>query len=199
VGLGLIGQIAARLFQLAGAYVIGWDTIARRLEIAREGGLGATAQPGAEDEVAATRAFAGGHGLDAAVLAFGGDANAAFRAIEKSMKVSPDGHPMGRLVVVGGAKFDYASSLTNMDIRRSSRTGPGYHDAAWEFGAPYPPVFMRWTTRTNLELCMRLISEGKLNVDLLTTHTVPLGAVEEAMPGILRDPDAVLGLAFVRG
>ena len=53
---------------------------------------------------------------------------------------------------------------------------------------------MRWTTRTNLELCMRLISEQKLLVDPLTTHTVLMDQVENEIEHIIRDPDNILGV-----
>ena len=75
-----------------------------------------------------------------------------------------DGHPMGTMVVVGNPTFEYRNheaGMTNIDIRRASRVGPGYHDDAWERGADYPPVFMRWTARTNLELTVRLIGEAE--------------------------------------
>lgn len=55
---------------------------------------------------------------------------------------------------------------------------------------------MRWTTRTNLELVMRLISEGKLNVDCLTTHTIPLKHVDAGIWAIIGDPDRILGVVF---
>ena len=197
-GLGLVGQLTARLYQLAGCYVIGWDTIPLRVEVARQWGIDAAAVVGAENEVETTKEFTNGAGLDAAVIAFGGEADSTVKSIEACMKRSPDGHPMGRIVVVGGAKFQFTGSLTNIDIRRSSRTGPGYHDEAWEYGPAYPPVFMRWTTRTNLELCMRLISEGELNVDALTTHVIPLKRVDEETSAILADPDRILGVVFVK-
>jgi threonine dehydrogenase-like Zn-dependent dehydrogenase len=195
-GLGLVGQLSARFYQMAGCYVIGWDTVRRRTEIARGWGIDATALVGKEDEVAATRAFTGGAGLDDAVVAFGGNADSAFASLLRSMKVSPDGHPMGTVVVVGGASFAYNSPLANIDVRRAARTGPGYHDDAWEVGGPYPPVFMRWTTRTNLELCMRLIAERKVVVDSLTTHRVSLGRVDEETQAALDDPDAILGMVI---
>jgi len=88
------------------------------------------------------------------------------------------------------------SNTTNIDIRRSSRTGPGYHDEAWEYGPAYPPVFMRWTTQSNLQLCLRLISEGRLNVDCLTTHTVPLEKARTAVDEMMQDPDGILGVVF---
>jgi len=197
VGLGIVGQLTARLYQLAGNYVIGWDMIPFRNEIARKWGIDATVLAGTDDEVAATRAFTGKQGLDAAVIAYGGDGTVAMKSIEDCMKRSPDGHPMGRIVIVGRVDYKFTSTLTNVDIRRASRTGPGYHDEAWESGPDYPPVVMRWTTRTNLDLCLRLIAEKKLDVDILTTHTIPLTRVDEETSAILDDPDMMLGVVFV--
>lgn len=196
VGLGLVGQLTASLYQLAGNEVIGWDSIGFRCAVARRRGIRTTVTAGQEDEVAATGTFTRGEGLDAAVLAFGGEATKAVDALERCFKHTPDGHRWGRIVVVGGCTFQYPSRTTNLDIRRASRTGYGYHDEAWEYGAPYPPVAMRWTTRTNLELCMRLIAERRLDVDALTTHTLPLADVEEGVAALLDDPDRVLGVVF---
>lgn len=196
VGLGLVGQLTAQLYRLAGNFVIGWDPVGFRRETARECGIHATVAVGDEDQVAVTRSFTRGYGLDAAVIAYGGEATETVRKLTESMKCSLDGHPMGRIVIVGGARFEYESALTNLDLRRAARTGPGYHDKEWEFGADYPPVFMRWTTRSNLELCMRLIAEGRLGVDALTTHTMPLTHVDEQISAALDDPDGMLGVVF---
>ena len=196
-GLGLVGQLTARIAQLAGAFVIGWDMMPARLEAARALGIDAVAAVGSDDLVARTRAFTGGHGLDVGFLALGGDAEKPFDALEASMKVSPDTHPEGTIVVVGGARFPYKGTLTNLDIRRSSRTGPGYHDDAWEHGPDYPPVFVRWTTRTNLELCLRLVAEDRIDVRRLTSHRVPFEQVETLTPAITADPDSILGMAFI--
>ena len=196
VGLGIVGQLTARLYQLAGCYVIGWDTLAPRIEIAKAWGIDAAVHLGAEDPVAATEAFTNARGLDAAVLAFGGDGEAAYESVVSCLKETPDGHRMGRIVVVGGAKFNVRWCAGNFDVRIAARTGPGYHDEAWEFGPDYPPVFLRWTTRTNLELCMRWIAEGKLDVNALTTHTIPLDNVDEGVSEIIAEPDSILGVVF---
>ena len=200
VGLGILGQLCARLHQLDGQFAIGWDTIRFRTGLATRWGIDATATVGEEDEVEATNQFTGGRGLDGGVLAMGGDGNAAIRSLGQCMKISPDGHCMGRIIVVGNPSFDYRSheprGMTNIDIRRASRTGPGYHDEAWEHGPAYPPVFMRWTTRTNLELCVRLIAEGRLDVDALTTHTIPLADVESGIAAIIDSPDEILGVVL---
>lgn len=196
-GLGLVGLLTSRIAQLAGLYVIGWDMMANRLDAARAMGINAVVRVGEEDVVERTRAFTGGRGLDVGFLALGGDAEKPFEAMQSSMKVSPDSHPEGTIVVVGGAEFPFKMTLTNIDIRRSSRTGPGYHDKEWECGVDYPPVFMRWTTRTNLELCLRLVAEGRIDVTRLTSHRVPFDQVETRTAEITRDPDSVLGMAFI--
>ena len=198
VGLGVLGQLTAQLYQLAGAYVIGWDKISCRTEIARKWGIHAVAMVGEEDEIATTKAFTRGDGLDAAVFAFGGDGNSAFLGTRECLKRSPDGHPYGRIVVVGNARFDWVpgSPMTNVDIRQASRTGAGYHDETWETGTDYPPVFMRWTTQSNLRLCMRLMSEGRLDVDTPTTHRIPLEDVDQHLTAALEEPDNMLGVVF---
>ena len=202
-GLGLVGQLAARLHVLAGNYVIGWDLIPFRTQTALKSGIHAAANVGTDDHIGMTREFTRGYGLDGGLIAFGGEAGDAVKGLVKCMKRCPDTHPSGVIVVVGGASFDYqdheTTGLTNIDIRRASRTGPGYHDDAWEVGSPYPPVFMRWTTETNLALCMRLLAEGKVDVDTLTTHEIPLGNVDELTQQALENPDGMLGVVFVRG
>lgn len=196
VGLGILGQIAAVLYRLAGSYVMGWDTVTSRLDRAHGLGIHATVEVAKKDPVSATTAFTGGAGLDAAVIAYGGDATETYTALENSFKLSPDTHRMGRIVVVGGATFTYPENTTNIDVRRASRTGPGYHDVGWEIGPDYPAVFMRWTTRTNVALCFRLMEEGKLPVDELTTHTIPLADAPTTIDNIISEPDAILGVVF---
>ena len=200
VGLGVLGQLCAQFHQLAGQYVIGWDKIDFRVETSMRLGINAGVVVDRDDEVIKTREFTAGAGLDGATIAFGGDANSAIKALAATLKKYPDGHPAGVVTVVGGATFDYASieanGLTNTDIRRSARTGFGYHDPVWEIGPAYPPVVMRWTTRTNLELCMRLIAENRLDVDGLTTHVIPFGRIESDLAATLVDPDKMLGVVF---
>jgi len=196
VGLGIVGLLAGRLMKLSGMEVVGWDSLDLRLELARKWELDAAVNVTKEDPVAATRAMTRGAGLDAALLAFGGDASKAYAQVMRSLKVTPDTHPMGRIVLVGGVSYPFVYESANCDIRLAARTGAGYHDETWEAGADYPPVFMRWTTRTNVELCIRLMSQGKLPVEDLTTHMIALADVEAGIDAILDDPRKILGVVF---
>lgn len=174
IGLGLVGLLTARLYQLAGNYVIGWDVNPTRVAFANRWGVKSIV--GDESALEATNKFTNNDGLDAAVLAIAGACDETVERLMKCMKHAPDGHGMGRIMVVGWPDFKYGQgqigAMNNIDLRRCSRTGPGYHDLQWEFGANYPPVFMRWTTKSNLALCIRLISERKIDVDALTTHRI---------------------------
>jgi threonine dehydrogenase-like Zn-dependent dehydrogenase len=198
VGLGIVGLLTARLYQLAGNYAVGWDKNPFCLDVARKFGIEALAVGG--NEVEMTKKFTNGYGLDAAVLANAGPCDETVNRLVDCMKVSADGHAMGRIMIVGFPTFAYDGKIggtNNIDIRRCSRTGFGYHDPVWEHGADYPPVAMRWTTRTNLALCMRLIAEGKVNVDALTTHRIALDRVEEETGRAMETPEKMLGILFM--
>jgi threonine dehydrogenase-like Zn-dependent dehydrogenase len=199
VGLGLVGLLTARLYQLSGTYVLGWDKILARVVMAKQWGINAVLED--ENGPETTLEFTRGDGLDAAVLAMAGPCDDTVDRLVQCMKRTPDGHPMGKIMVVGWPEFTFGSksqigAMNNIDIRRCSRTGAGYHDVDWEYGANYPAVFMRWTTKTNLKLCMRLISERRVNVDALTTHHIKLADVQSEIDSALSNPDGVLGVIF---
>lgn len=52
---------------------------------------------------------------------------------------------------------------------------------------------MRWTTRTNMELALRYMSEGKLNVKCLTSHRLPLDQIDVAVTAHIEHPNSTLG------
>jgi len=196
VGLGLVGQLAARIGQLAGMFVMGWEKVPFRCEIAKGWGIDGTTLIGKEDETEKGATFTRKLGFDMAVIAFGGDGTQALESVRKVMKVSPDTHSMGRICLVGGLSTtcSWGASLGNLDLRCCARTGPGYHDESWEHGkCEYPAVFMRWTTRSNMEYVLRLMSEGKLDVKCLITHRLPLARIDEAVTAHIENPNAILG------
>jgi len=200
VGLGLVGQLSARLGQLAGMYVMGWDMSPFRCEVASKWGINATTVVGVDDVEAKTKEFTNDFGFDMAVMAIGGDGSKAFQSVKSAMKVSVDGHQMGRVCMVGAVSVTcgWGADLANLDIRSCARTGAGYHDDAWEHGEyAYPPCFMRWNTRSNMDYVLRLMSEGKLKVEDLITHRIPLEKIEEAVALHIDTPETTLGTVLL--
>jgi len=192
--------MAARFGQLAGMYVMGWDTIPFRCEIARRWGIDDTTVIGRESEKEKAKAFTRGLGFDMAVMAFGADGTKALQSVQSVMKVSPDNHVMGRICLVGGltTNCSWGASLGNLDLRCCARTGLGYHDEPWEYGEyKYPNVLVRWTTRSNMELVLPLMSEGRLNVKTLITHKLPLERIDEAVTAHIESPNSPLGAVLL--
>jgi NADPH:quinone reductase len=195
-GLGLVGQIAAQAARASGAHVMAIDRLPLRLETAAA--LGADLAfnfEGGDIEKVAT-AFSRGHGFDAAILAFGGELTSALDSARRIMKLAPDGHHYGRIVIVGGGKFEaqFPQKFGNIDVCASSRPGPGYHDEAWEFGRDYPPVFVQWTTRRNMEECLLFAARGRLNFKSLITQRVALEEAPAACEELIAHPERALGV-----
>jgi threonine dehydrogenase-like Zn-dependent dehydrogenase len=172
------------------------DRLAMRLDLAAKGGAGLAVNSAERDVAEAAREFTLGYGIDTAFVAFGGDATEAMQEIAKTMKTAPDGHRMGVIVIVGGARFEssWPVPFGNVDVRASSRPGPGYHDEEWEHGRDYPPVFVEWTTRRNLEEVLRAASEGTLAFAPLITHRAPLREAPAMCEELIEHPDRALGV-----
>ena len=136
--------------------------------------------------------------MDYGVIAFGGDGTEAFKQIAASLKVTPDTHRMGRIVIVGGAHINhgFAASLGNVDVRSAARTGPGYHDEDYELGREYPGVFVEWTTQRNMIECLRAIDAGRLQVEPLVTHRLPLDDIGTAVDELVERPETSLGVVL---
>jgi threonine dehydrogenase-like Zn-dependent dehydrogenase len=198
-GLGIIGQTLCQFARLCGCRVVGLDRLPMRLDLAKRLGAHHVANTAEGDPVDAVKRFTQGFGLDAAIMAFGGDGSAAFQMLLKMMMRSPDTHQMGRIVVVGGCKIEanYAASAGNVDLRSAARTGPGFLDPDWEHGRDYAPVFVRWTTRRNVQLCLDLIADGQLKVSPLITHRFPLSRVAEACDELIYHPERSLGVILL--
>ena len=199
VGLGPVGQFSCQWARLAGCHTLALDRLPMRLAVAGKTGADRTVNAGDEDAVASAAEFSRGYGVDAGILAFGGDGTGAFKMLAAMMKRAPDTHQMGRITIVGGARIEhvFASGLGNLDVRSAARTGPGYHDEAWEHGRDYPPVFMQWTTRRNLEECLAFMASGGMLVEPLITHRVALDDAPEACEALIQRPNEALGVVLL--
>lgn len=196
VGLGIVGQLICQIAELSGAHAIGIDRVAMRKEKALELGAESVADFTPDDVAGWKHRYTRGYGIDAGVVAFGGDASGVLGHLAAIMKQAPDTHAYGKIVIVGGAKVNvtFPTAFGNIDICASSRTGPGYHDKAWERGSEYPEALVPWNTRRNLEECFHAIAAKKLQVQPLITHRVTLDEVPEACTQLVEHPDEALAV-----
>ena len=177
IGLGLVGQLAARLARAAGCEVIGIDLDADAVELARRAGVRAFRrdEPTLEAGVAGAT---GGLGLDAVLLCAAGTSS---DPLALAARLARD---RGRLVVVGDVPIEADRTLLydkELELRLSRSYGPGRYDRDYEErGRDLPAGHVRWTEQRNLEAFLALVAAGRLDPGELTTHRFPVERAEEA-------------------
>ncbi len=177
IGLGLLGQLTVQLLKAAGCRVIGLDINERQFDLAREFGADALVVSGPA-ALGSIESFTRGIGCDAVILTAGTSSNGPMElAIQAARK-------KGRIVVVGAVGMDIPRSPfyeKELEITISCSYGPGRYDPNYEEeGQDYPVGYVRWTERRNMEAVLDLIASGKLNVQRMITHRMPIAEAERA-------------------
>jgi len=172
VGLGLIGLLTCQILKAAGCRVFGIDVSPSRVEAAVEFGADEAVErsrPGLHDTV---KRFSSGLGLDACIIT---------AATQSSDPVELAGDLLrdrGRVVVVGAVGMDLPRRPyyeKELDLRLSRSYGPGRYDSTYEErGVDYPPGYVRWTERRNMESFLELVAAGPVNTEVLVTHRFPI-------------------------
>lgn len=176
VGLGLVGQLVSQLAAAAGARVAGVDPNLERCMLARQGGAQWAVGPQALAE--GWKQFTDGRGFDAILICAATDSDGP---IEQAAEWARD---RATVILVGkvGTRFPFAAYMKKeLTVRVSRSYGPGRYDPAFEQqGLTYPVGFVPWNERENLGEVVRLMGNGRLKVDMLTTHTF---ALDDALKG----------------
>lgn len=190
-GAGMMGQLAARLYQLSGADVAVIDGLEfRRTKL--PSGLLAVAPDDAG--WGALAAWAQPYGVEHACIGFGGDATDSIQRLKPLMSTAPDGVPAGRIVFPGGAEIHLlmASAMGNIELLSSAKAGPGYRDPVYEAGADYPAVHVAHPVRRNVETMIDLLAAGRLSVSELITHRYPHTDAATAYRDLSERPSEIL-------
>jgi predicted dehydrogenase/threonine dehydrogenase-like Zn-dependent dehydrogenase len=173
IGLGLIGQLVVRLLVAAGVQAIGLDPVPDRCRLAEKAGAVACGAPDELDGVLAELArITSGRGADHVFLSAGGSTNGP---VETAVKLARD---RGRIVDIGKMKLDLpwnAYYEKELDVRFSRSYGPGRYDTRYELdGIDYPPGYVRWTEKRNLESFLDLLARNELEVGTLIDGVFPM-------------------------
>lgn len=185
VGLGIIGQIALRLFRAAGAHPIaGVDPVAMRREAAARGGA-SLLFPSAEEAAAALRTAWDG-GADVVV-----DATGWATALPGALALARDA---GRVIVLGSPRGTAAEVDFYTDLHRRSLRVIGAHDSG--IGVHVRDGFP-WTTERVVPACIAYLTDGRLPVADLITHALPAERLPELYQGLLEEKERYLGCVLL--
>jgi predicted dehydrogenase/threonine dehydrogenase-like Zn-dependent dehydrogenase len=173
IGLGLIGQLVVRLLLAAGVQVIGIDPVPERCRLAEKAGAVYCGSPADLDGVLAELVkITNGRGADHVFLSAGGNTNGP---VEAAVELARD---RARIVDIGKMKLDLpwnAYYEKELDVRFSRSYGPGRYDTRYELdGIDYPPGYVRWTEKRNLESFLHLVARNEIEVGTLIDGVFPL-------------------------
>jgi 2-desacetyl-2-hydroxyethyl bacteriochlorophyllide A dehydrogenase len=187
-GLGAVGNLAAQLFQIAGARVIGIDPVASRRKLAEKTGI-ATTVGGSPDEVAAAvKELTGGAGARISVDAVGHAA-----VIDQAIGLTAD---HGQVIILGTPRVEV--QMNAVDIVRPVHLRWVAIKGALEWQVPMEPTpHVRHSIRGNLRTILSLLDQGKLQIEPLISHRLPADRIGEAYEGLLTDKETYTGVALL--
>ena len=193
IGLGLLGQLTCLLLRASGIKVFGVDVSEGAVTIAQEHCADAAwmrETAGIDDRV---RQLTDGLGTDAVII------TAATASNDPINLAGALARKKGRVVVVGavptGFDRDPHYYRKELELRMSCSYGPGRYDTDYEEkGIDYPPAYVRWTEKRNMQAFQELLHSGRINVDYLTTHEFPLEQAPDAYQMILDKSEPFLGI-----
>lgn len=194
IGMGLIGQLAARLAKAAGVRVFGIDCDPAREDASRAGGVEAFLVSSRDPVERVVTEMTQGRGVDAVVVAA---STASAEPIDLAAALCRD---RGAVVVVGSVGMQVPREgfyRKELDLRLSRSYGPGRYDPDYEVrGNDYPYGYVRWTEGRNLECVLDLMGRGVLEVASIRTHAFPIEEAARAY-GVLSGDDAGRALGVV--
>ena len=172
-GMGLLGQIAARILNAAGCRVIGIDVNPERVSKAQLH-LGITSQ-NPVDEV---MNFTNNIGADVVIITAKADTS---EIVNNAMEMC---RKKGKVVVVGHVKLDLQRKPfyeKELDVLISRAYGPGRHDPMYEKkGLDYPIDYARWTIQRNMDAFLMLLHDKKIDVQDLIEREINIVDAESA-------------------
>lgn len=191
LGLGLIGQLAARLAIASGCEAAGIDPRAAPRLTAEQSGILALDERG-ESTTEQLRAWSRGRGADAVLVC------AASPSSEVIGRVPALCRDRAAVVVVGdvGLQLNRAAFYEReLSLRFARSYGPGRYDPSYEaWGVDYPDGYVRWTEGRNFEAVLDLLAAGRLQVSDLITHIYPVADAAAAYELIERRTEPYLAI-----
>ena len=185
LGLGIIGQLTVQLLKNNGCEVIGIDKDTERGTLAESCGLDMFIQANDEDVVDKLMKATRGSGADGIIIT----------AASKSDKIVSQSFHMcrkkGRVVLVGSVGLGLNRAdfyMKEIDFFISTSYGPGRYDPNYEeAGLDYPLAYVRWTEKRNMELFLKLVDSGKIDLNPLIHKIYSISDAQKAYSELTRE------------
>jgi len=174
-GLGVVGLLAAMMYQIRGANVIGVDPVSHRCALAKKLGIQTVIDVQPDQQVEAIMKLTKGLGAEVTVDAAGHAA-----VIQTCVKTTA---LFGQVILLGTARAPFAGNVTEAfhTIHKNCLTVRGAH--MWQYPVDEQrgvAMDVKWAFRTVFDL----MNSGKLDVRPLISHIIRPEAALEAYAGL---------------
>lgn len=185
LGLGVVGNLAAQLFQRAGMRVIALDVVPQRCDLARQVGIETALAVDPGDQVEAIRGLTGGKGVAIAVDAVGDS-----RVVASCIQVCA---PFGQVILLGSPRVAVQGNLTDSfrTIHNNWLTVKGALE--WRL-PPYPALGTKHSIQSVVNSLTDRVRARHLVVDPLITHRIQPDQLPEAYEGLLSSKGDYMGV-----
>jgi len=191
LGLGLIGQLAARLAMAAGCDVAGIDPAVYPRTVAQRTGV-LTLDERGEETTERVLAWSRGRGADAVLVCAASPSSAAM------MRIPALCRDRATVVIVGDVGLQLSRAPfyeRELSLQFARSYGPGRYDPSYEsWGVDYPAGQVRWSEGRNFEAVLDLLATGRLAVQDLVTHTFDISRAADAYELIEQRPEPYLAI-----
>jgi len=185
IGLGLVGLLIGQILKAQSCRVAGVDPIDSRRALAKLIGFDSVSDP-QDAEINCLQVEPAG--VDCVFIA------AAGKDHGPSHLAAALARDRAKIVAVGAIPLDlprreYYRKELSLVVSRSY--GPGRYDSDYEdHGRDYPVGYVRWTERENMRAFLNLLANGRVNVEPLITHRIPVDSAPSAYE-MLSSPDVL--------
>lgn len=188
-GLGLVGNLAAQFFKLAGCKVIGIDTSAKRIATAHKCGLASVLDATTQDVPAAVREITGGEMAQVVVEATGIPALA-----RNAMDLAAQ---RGELILLGTPRGNYEGNAAELLMRVHEASTFITLKGAHEWAYPLTPIpGIKHSIERNINLIIDLAANGKIHARELISHVIPPCKAPEAYKELYRRNEDYFGVVI---
>ena len=168
IGMGLIGQLTAKILDASNILPIGIDISEKQVMKSKNAGIKNVyhrEQAGLYDKI---MDLTNGYGVDSVIITAG---TSSLDPIEFAGEIS---RKKGKVVIVGAVPTGFSRKnyyQKELDLRMSSSYGPGRYDANYEEkGIDYPIAYVRFTEQRNMLTYLNMLADKKIDIKPLITH-----------------------------
>jgi len=191
IGLGLVGLLTVLMLKASGCRVLGVDIDPQRIAWVEKNRICSAVTRNAASIVDRVLEFSKGFGTDAVII------TAAVASNDPVALAGEITRFRGRVVVVGRTEMNAPRDtylFKELQLCTSYAYGPGADDPSYEKeGHDYPVGFVRWTENRNMECFLNLLSEKKIDITPLYTHSFPIDDAPQAFELITNSKELNIG------